>query len=75
MLPESSPLHVSASALHYTTTSYPSQGGVSVVEHGVMGQGQGLGQGQGQGLVFDRVMVRERDGGSTLQQLRGHDQV
>ena len=29
----------------------------------------------GQGLVFDRVMVRERDGGSTLQQLRGHDQV
>ena len=78
---ESSPLYGSASVLHYTTTSYSPQGGGSVVEHGVMGtsqgpgQGPGQGQGQGPGQGFERMTVRERDAGETLQQLRCHEQV
>ena len=83
MLLESSPLHGSASVLHYTTTSYSPQGGGSVVEHGVMGTsqgpgqgpGQGQGSGQGQGQGFERVTVRERDAGETLQLMRCHEQV
>ena len=75
MLSESSPLYGSASVLHYTTTSYSPQGGGSVVEHGVMGTSQGSGPGSGQGQGFERMTVRERDAGETLQQLRCHEQV
>ena len=52
-----------------------------MVEHGVMGtsqgpgQGQGQGQGPGSGQGFERVTVRERDAGETLQQLRCLEQV
>ena len=54
-----------------------------MVEHGVMGTsqgpgqgpGQGQGSGQGQGQGFERVTVRERDAGETLQLMRCHEQV
>ena len=46
-----------------------------MVEHGVMGTSQGPGPGSGQGQGFERMTVRERDAGETLQQLRCHEQV